>query len=189
MASYSIDTARAKEQLESVRVPSDQASVIVDLLAQSHEQVASKSDIEQLSMRIDHLEKSTKADNANLEASMKADNANLEASTKAAIANLEASTKAAIANLEASMKADNANLEASTKADIEQLEMKIEHFAGSSKTDMDLLEERLGGQIKVIDAKFEGLKSKVTLWGVGAVVLAVALVKALDYLLPLLFGG
>ena len=130
--------------------------MFVDLLAQSHEQVASKSDIEQLSMRIDHLERSTKADNANLEASM-----------KAAIANSEASTK----------------------ADIEQLEMKIEHFVGSSKTDMELLEERLGGQIKVIDAKFEGLKSKVTLWGVGVSVLAVALVKALDYLLPLLFGG
>ena len=160
MASYSIDTARAKEQLESVRVPSDQASVIVDLLAQSHEQVASKSDIEQLSMRIDHLEKSMKADNANLEASM-----------KVAIANLEASTKADIASLEASTKADNANLEAFTK------------------TNLELLEERLGGQINVIDAKFEGLKSKVTLWGGGAVVLAVALVKALDYLLPLLFGG
>ena len=89
MASYSIDTARAKEQLESVRVPSDQASVIVDLLAQSHEQVASKSDVEQLSMRIDHLEKSTKADNANLEASMKVAIANLEASTKADIEQLE----------------------------------------------------------------------------------------------------
>ena len=178
MANYSIDTARAREQLESVRVPSDQASVIVDLLAQSHEQAASKSDIEQLSMRIDHLEKSTKADSANLEASMKAAIANLEASTKTDIANLEASTKSDIEQL--SMKIDH--LEKSTRADITNLE-------DSTKTNLELLEERLGGQIKVIDAKFEGLKSKVTMWGVGAVVLAVALVKALDYLLPLLFGG
>ena len=69
MASYSIDTARAREQLEAVNILPEQASVLVDLLAQSQEQVATKADIEvvrkdieQLEVKIEHLAESTKTD-------------------------------------------------------------------------------------------------------------------------------
>lgn len=96
MASYAIDTAKAMAKLEDVKVPREQASVLVDLRAQSHEQVAIKADIEQLELKIDHFAESTKAAIERLETSTKKDLEWWEASLRTEIAKL----RTEVANLQ-----------------------------------------------------------------------------------------
>ena len=89
---------------------------------------------------------------------------------EASIAKLQSSTQSDIGRLEASMKSDIGHLEASMKSDVERLETSISTLETSTKTAIALSESRVTSKLW---------------WAIG---LLVAILKALDYLLPALGG-
>ena len=121
-----------------------------------------------------HGEVATKADLEHLEHALttrfEASIAKLQSSTQSDIGRLEASTQSDIGRLEASMKSDIGHLEASMKSDVERLETSIATLEASTKTAIALSESRVTSKLW---------------WAIG---LLVAILKALDYLLPALGG-
>ena len=89
MATYSIDTAAAIRKLKEAQCDEPLAEAIVEIVAASHEEIATKADLEVVRRDIERLETSTKADLEQLE--MKIDH--LSESTRKDLAGLESSLR------------------------------------------------------------------------------------------------
>lgn len=74
-----------------------------------------------------------------------------------------------------------------TTGDIQTLEGAIQSSRSELKGDIQALEgkiQALEGKIQVLDGKIQTIESRMTVKLYSAVALAVALIKALDYILP-----
>ena len=165
---YTIDTAAAIRKLEKAGCDGKVANAIVETISTVHGEVATKK------ADLEHLEHALttrfEASIAKLQSSTQSDIGRLEASTQSDIGRLEASMKSDIGHLEASMKSDVERLETSMKSDVERLETSISTLETSTKTAIALSESRVTSKLW---------------WAIG---LLVAILKALDYLLPALGG-
>ena len=175
---YTIDTAAAIRKLEKAGCDGKVANAIVETISTVHGEVATKADLEHLEhalttrfeASIAKLQSSTQSDIGRLEASTQSDIGRLEASMKSDIGHLEASMKSDVERLETSIKSDVERLETSIKSDVKRLETSIATLETSTKTAIALSESRVTSKLW---------------WAIG---LLVAILKALDYLLPALGG-
>ena len=97
---YAIDTHASIKRLADAGVPDNQAEALVELMAQQHEDVATKADIAALNDKMATM--ATKIDLAEVKADIAAINdkiTTLQSATKADIAALQSATKADIAEM------------------------------------------------------------------------------------------
>lgn len=116
---YEIFNSYFKNEEDAKRLTSEIEELINGRVVSDRVDLATKSDIAQLSS-------ATKADIAQLSSATKEDIAQLRSATKADIAQLSSETKADISQLRVETKADIAQLRIETKTEIKQLESRVE---------------------------------------------------------------
>jgi tRNA U34 5-carboxymethylaminomethyl modifying GTPase MnmE/TrmE len=127
---YEIFNSYFKNEEDAKRLTSEIEELINGRVVSDRVDLATKSDIAQLSSAtkadIAQLSSATKEDIAQLRSATKEDIAQLRSATKADIAQLSSETKADISQLRVETKADIAQLRIETKTEIKQLELRVE---------------------------------------------------------------